>query len=261
MYIFSITRNKIAIDYSYAVFIFFSTLFTYSIHRIVGMDKVKAFAHKGRYAVIERFKWHIITYGLISCIVLLFLFFQFTISRQQLIIGSGIISILYVLPLFTNKKRLRDISFIKIFLVAIIWSFVTESIPLYESGISTLEIILLFLERVFFFIAITIPFDIRDIKVDHTNNVKTLPSLLGAKNAINLSSLLLVFAILLEAYIYFKFKLFFNGTIALICTYLISIGLINRYSKKENDYYFSGIFDGLILLPYLLLLLCNFILK
>jgi 4-hydroxybenzoate polyprenyltransferase len=169
---------------------------------------------------------------------------------MQLLFSSGLISVLYTLPIFGKSMRLRDFSFIKIFLIAFVWAFVTESIPLYESGISLKWIVILFVERVAFFIAITIPFDIRDLKLDLTNNVKTLPSILGIRRSTYVALFLLMYCIGSEIYLDTNG---IEGCIPTILAYILTGILLYRVYKKDNDYYFSGLMDGTIMLPWILM--------
>jgi len=218
------------------------------------MNKVKKFEHQGRFAVISKYRSHIIVYAVLSGLGCALTFFSFSFERMSLLFFAGMISILYTLPVFGKSMRLRDFSFIKIFLIAMVWAVVTESIPLYETGSDTSKIILLFIERACFFIAITIPFDIRDIAVDKTNNVKTIPTKLGKSNATYLAVLLLILCLGIEFYL---FGFGTQGSIAALISYLITAALIIIVRDKEDDYYFSGLMDGAIMIPWVVLQLFN----
>jgi len=130
LYLFSVQRFGFDVSSDYLSFLLASTVFTYSIHRIIGMNKVKKFAHKGRFAVIERFRKHIIVYAIAGGLVSAGLFLAFDRQMQFYLLGAGVISVLYTLPIFGKKMRLRDFSYIKIFLIACVWAYVTETIPL-----------------------------------------------------------------------------------------------------------------------------------
>ncbi len=255
LYLFTIKRFDIEVDHNYLIFIVSSTIFTYSIHRIIGMNKVRKFEHQGRFAVISEYRAHIIVYAIVGGLACTYTYWGFSFSRIKLLLLAGIISILYTLPVFGKSKRLRDFSFVKIFLIAFVWAIVSESIPLYESGISFKIIVPLFLERVLFFIAITIPFDIRDIEVDRTNNVKTIPSALGKNNSIFLAISLLLFCIVIE--IYLSYNNLFTGFNSAIIAYVITGISIYFVKDKSDDYYFSGLMDGTIMLPLILLQFLN----
>ena len=99
---------------------FFSTLFLYAIHRIVGLFKVQEFTDKGRYKVIAKFKSHIIIYAILAGMGSAYYFFKADLNVQMALIIPGLISLAYVLPFLNGKKRLRDLGTIKIFLIAIV---------------------------------------------------------------------------------------------------------------------------------------------
>jgi 4-hydroxybenzoate polyprenyltransferase len=220
------------------------------------MNKVRKFEHQGRFAVISEYRTHIIAYAIIGGLACIYTYFGFSFSRMKLLLLAGIISVLYTLPVFGKSMRLRDFSFVKIFLIAFVWAIVTESIPLYEAGISFKVILPLFLERVLFFIAITIPFDIRDIEVDKTNHVKTIPSVLGKHNSIVLAICLLLFCNVIEIYLSYNNN-HFSGFNSAITAYVITGILIYIIKDKSDDYYFSGLMDGTIMLPLVLLQFLN----
>ncbi|MDF1697126.1 MAG: UbiA family prenyltransferase [Saprospiraceae bacterium] len=225
---------------------------------MIGINKVKKFAHKGRFAVIEKFKSHILVYAVLSFILCCYLFLDFEWSRIVIISGAGIISVLYTIPIFGKSMRLRDFSFIKIFLIAIVWAYVTGSVPLYEQGAPMGEIILYFLVVVFFFIAITIPFDIRDFYVDSTNKVLTIPILLGKDRSIKLTFGLLSATVLFDLLLMLYYHPPVIGTISISVTCLIVGLIIYRIRHKESDYYFSGLLDTVIMFPYTIITLIGF---
>jgi len=181
------------------------------------MNKVKKFAHKGRFAVIERFRKHIIVYAIAGGLVSAGLFLAFDRQMQFYLLGAGVISVLYTLPIFGKKMRLRDFSYIKIFLIACVWAYVTETIPLLRN-----------------------------------NHVKTIPTLLGASNATYLSLGLICIAGLIE---WFVIQDQHIGSTSAIMAYVVTAVIIWMVRTKKNDYYFSGLLDGTIMLPYLMLVI------
>ena len=259
LYLFTINRFQIKVDYAYLLFTFSSTVFIYSIHRLIGINKVKKFAHKGRFAIIEKFKNHILIYAMISFLGCCYFFLNFDFSRISLLLGAGIISILYTIPIFGKSMRLRDFSFIKIFLIAIVWSYVCGSIPLYENNISLNAILIYFLEIVLFFIAITIPFDIRDFHVDTANSVKTLPTHLGREKSILLSLIFIVLTLGLDFMIMHWFGNGYKGFLSMLFTCIITTRIIHFVKNKQSDYYFSGLLDTTIMMPYSIYVLLQII--
>lgn len=250
LYLFTISRFELQVDFKYMLFTLSSTIFVYSIHRLIGINKVKKFAHKGRFAIIELFKNHILIYAIISFGGCCYLFLTFDWSRIVLLSGAGAVSILYTIPIFGKSMRLRDFSFIKIFLIAIVWSFVTGAVPLYEQGIAFFPILIYFIEIILFFIAITIPFDIRDYSVDSANDVGTIPTLLGRRPSIYLSLFLLFVTMSLDVLLTAQYHINTKGMISMLFTGVLTARIIYYVQDKESDYYFSGLLDTTIMMPY-----------
>jgi len=180
--------------------VFCATLVIYALHRVVGMSKVKEFLDVERFHVIQTYKSHILFYAALAVIGGAVCFFYLNIAVQLALVIPALLSVAYVLPFLGKKreKRLRDVHFIKIFLIAIVWAYVTVLLPAIELNIwQEKRIWLMFAERSFFVFCITLPFDIRDLKVDKHNKVNTLPAKLGLKNTLRLAFLLMTIFIVL----------------------------------------------------------------
>jgi len=84
----------------------------------------------------------------------------------------GLFYVVYVVRFipYNNKwLALRDIPFLKIFVIAFVWALVTGLLPLISSKDLiqiNLQHILFLTKQFLFVVAITIPFDIRDMKYD-----------------------------------------------------------------------------------------------
>ncbi len=240
-------------------FVFAATLFLYAVHRIVGLEKVKVFTDRGRFEVISRFKTHILLYAFVAGSAALYFFWQLSPVLKWTIVIPSLLSLGYVLPVFSQRKRLRDISILKIFLIAIVWSLVTVLLPSMELSFSDHRAVLTtLLERASFIFAITIPFDIRDLEVDRYAGVKTIPSVLGVKRSLALSQTLLGFSAL------FCFLNFYQAIYdlpqlsgLLLALFLTSI-IVYFSNQIQHDYYFTGLLDGAMILQFLLLLLLSF---
>jgi len=101
-------------------------------------------------------------------------------------------TISYYLPL-VSYKSLRHVPFLKIFLIAFCWTLATVTLPAIAQGHTLLvpSTWWLTIERFIFIFAITLPFDVRDIQEDEGSKLQTLPMLVGVRNALILSGILL----------------------------------------------------------------------
>ena len=236
-------------------FVFAATLCLYALHRIVGMEKVKPFAEKYRYAIISKYQHHILFYAIVGAIVSAYLFFSLSFQNQLLIILPAILSLGYVVPFFGKNRRLRDFDYIKIFLIAIVWAFITVMLPIVErkGWAISLPDILMCIERSVFIFAITIPFDIRDLKVDKHIQVKTIPSIIGIPKSKLLAGVLLIIAFLLAVSLYVLTIYDWAVLLALSLSYFSTYLLITYSDKTEEDYFFTGLMDGTMIIQFLLI--------
>ena len=159
-----------------------------------------------------------------------------------------------------GKKRLRDFDYIKIFLVAIVWGVITVLMPILERT-TTLEMrhLLILLERMFFIFAITLPFDIRDLKIDAHIEVKTIPGMIGIKNTKQLArfSLLMVVLLAVLNWNWFLGYYSFNNLLGIFFACCTTLWLIEKSDKTDEDYFFTGLMDGTMILQFLLVLFFN----
>ncbi len=249
----SFSAFRIPVDRTYLLFVFSSTVFLYCLHRFIGIKKLISFEQKGRFEVIYRYRNHILVYALLSAIAASYCVLQFDTYLIKLLVIPSVISILYTLPVLGRGKRLRDYGYIKIFLIAIVWSWITVWIPLhyFADMPATPSLVLLSVERFLFFIAITIPFDIRDQHIDKRTDLKTMIHLIDAALARRLCYLLLFVAMTILVFLTFNYQLGGYYTLAHIITYLITCIIIYLSTDKEHDYYYTGLLDGMMLLPIL----------
>ncbi len=240
---------------NYTLFVFASTIGLYGLHRLVGINIVRAFEHEGRFAIIKKYRSHIIVYSVLGFIAAGVFFILLPSSTWLYLILPVAISAAYVIPTTKSGKRLRDLPLVKIFLLASSWSLLTTTVPLLNIGYSeTIPITLIFIERFLFIIAITIPFDIRDMDVDTETGLQTLPHILGITRskilAISLLGLSAVVAYVLLAQGVYAQGILWSYAIFLTITAL----LIWRSHAGHSDYFYSGLLDGTMLLLYLLLI-------
>ncbi len=206
-----------------------------------------------------------ITLTIIAVLSLLPLLFFLSAPSQILLFFLGAVSIAYNLPIFSiNDKKfgLRNIPGIKLFLIAMVWSLSCVLLPVLELEnaqvitVSTRDTILLIAKRFLFIAAITIPFDVRDLFQDKTNELKTIPVMLGEKKAYLIcQALLLAYLILLFLFTQSFDKNFFG----LMLTVLLTAWLIFRSNWQKKEYYYFLYLDGTMILQFLILLLFSFI--
>lgn len=224
-------------------FVFFATWLIYALHRLLSLRKLPPALRIERFQVIGHYQKHIWLYALFAALASTWFFFQLRWESQLALSVPALLSLGYVLPfLGKQKRRLRDIHFIKIFLIALVWAMVTGLLPALEAGVSLQRSVwLLVLERGCFVFAITLPFDIRDLELDQKNQVQTLPAVLGIRQTLYLAWGLLAVAGIIAAFLYPPLQ---AG--ALLLSLLISALLIGYAPQQKQDYYFTALIDGLL---------------
>ncbi|MAR39827.1 MAG: hypothetical protein CMD22_03965 [Flavobacteriales bacterium] len=231
------------------VFVFFATIFTYNFQRIVRIKN--GIAHKRKEWLLNNlaFIYSLITFsGFIS----LFFFFQFKPNTQILILTTGIISVLY-------PFGLRKIPFLKIFIISSIWTISSMGLLISENNLPlNSNTILQLFSRFLFVFAITIPFDIRDVKYDK-NNIKTIPVLLGTFFSRLIAILSLIALKIISFYQHLYYNLSVNILIAIILCCCFSSVLIIKSDENKDDFYFSFWIESLSIFFYLFLMISLFI--
>lgn len=238
--------------------VFFATLFEYNRNQIVELlfNKEKQDVEKRLWFGFYQKK--LLFFAIISLVLVLIAFLT---SKPQVIlifISLGVLTFFYSMPFSANKNavfKLREIPYLKIFVIAFVWSALTIFLPVIQADgkILNIQIALLFSERFFFVFAITVPFDIRDMQADRDAGLKTIPLLINSEKALTLSYLFLFVSLIISV---FHYKMQNNWFIieaifiSILTTYLLL--KIKHFRTLKRFYY--QILDGTLLFQALLVL-------
>lgn len=208
------------------------------------------FTGYGRYKVIASHKTHILLYALLGLAGAVACYLLLPWRIQWVLPLPGLLALGYVIPLGKSGKRLRDLHFLKIFLIAAVWAWLTVWLPAAEAGKGFDRTVLLMgLERAAFIFAITLPFDVRDLAIDRHTQVKTLPAAMGVPLTVGLSFFLLFLMMVLAGMNDYP-----SGVMtALSVSALLSAALILFSHRVGHDYYFSGLLDGMMFAQFVLI--------
>jgi len=252
-------------SFSVLALIFCSTFFTYNFQRIYRLRSVELLGKLIgiRLGWIIRNRKRLFFASVLSLILSIYFLFQLSLNVFLLIIPLALFSVLYVIPVFPQKKAIRDLPFAKIFVISIVWSVVMVAIPVVNfsgfEGLTNSSFLMLLLEQFLFILAITLPFDVRDLRYDMESNIKTIPSYIGIKNTITLSHglLVLVFALKWIQYAYLG-QLNLSQLIATGVTIFLSGFIIAFTSHRRAELFFSGFVDGTMIIMYLGMLVLEY---
>ncbi len=171
----------------------------------------------------------------------------FVISIPIIIVTFSLDVLIFSLPAFIavvmykskdyTSFGLRTIPSLKLILIALIWSWVCVVTPqlLFFPHVDFSFSIIVFS----FILAITIPFDIRDLNFD-SENLKTLPQIFGSTVCV-----LIALSILLALVFYSYFNLEKVGLCYLFT--LTALFILPSY-KSRNEYYYLFLIDGFLVL-------------
>ncbi len=166
-------------------------------------------------------------------------FTDFNLKSLLILFPFAFMTFFYAIPLFKIGKlevSFRNFPMIKIFSIAIAWAGISVFFPLYEANYQfTSAVYLEFFQRIFILLAITIPFDIRDVAAD-AKSLKTLPQILGVNSSKVLGILLLFGFILMEI---FKENFTYFGLLVVILVSLITSLFLWFSSPNKSRYYTS----------------------
>lgn len=252
--IFSYLSNNLEIDWSYIMFLFFSTMSLYALHRIIGDIIRKVKDENKREEPLKYIYIFIIT---ISTILSLYSYLSLNQVAQINLILPIIMSIAYISPIF-NQKRLRDLPLIKIFMIAISWAILCVYIPLINADSNiNYSLISRITSMMFFVFALTIPFDIRDFEIDKRTNTITIPIKYGILPSVRIAHISLILIISTSMIFLKTSTLDPIYEIVMIISAIIVAPFISRTRPNSPMFYVSGLIEGLLMLPILLYFLLD----
>lgn len=245
------------VDVALVVLIFCATLANYIFHRVFPI-----YLHSYKKHPNKIFQWsidhlHFLSISFfVAFVLLIFTFFKIKVQTQFCLIVLAIITLLYSTPIIKStkiRKRLRDVAYIKILLIAFTWALVCGSLPLIQSSEQFMlsQHVAVFFEKFFYIIAITIPFDIRDMEHDKSTDVKTIPIKIGIGNSI----LFALFCLVVSYVILLSVSNNISLQIAYLFTYAVTAYYILESSIKIDNFFYLFYMDGLMILLFFLVVL------
>lgn len=243
-------EDALLAEWKVLVFVFCSTLIIYNLNMASGLAALRK---QGTESV--RHHWCLDNERILQLFVGLGVLgsgISFLLMSKEvwmLLAPFAFLSLAYVLPIIGRKgtkTKLREFGLNKIFSIAVVWAVVTVFIPLVNAnGLIVLyyaDYWMMALERALFIFAITLPFDVRDIKNDRKINVKTIPILIGVKKTVGLAATLLLIYIGLN---WFRGSQMMIGH--LIGAVLTAI-LVLRTNENRTDMFYSFTLEGTMMI-------------
>jgi hypothetical protein len=220
-------------DYALLFFVFFST--------IIGYNFAKYFpAKKHERRILPNLFGYVKAISILSLIGLLLSCFYIQVETILISTVLSVFNFFYAMPI--PNKTLREIPFLKVFIIAFIWTAVTLGFPFIETkteipnnALFIFEII----ERFCWIILLLVPFELRDYDHDK-QNLKTLATVFGPK-CLKLLGITLVLILYLLRIVSAGFE-----NIEFYSLIYLSLSLAIVFSKtKQHAYYASFWVEGL----------------
>jgi hypothetical protein len=231
-----------------AGFVFLATLFTYNISSVQrtwrGWRSGDALQPWG-----IRYQRQLTLLALLSLGGALTLFFVYGLRvNLWFVLVLALISVGYTVPLFfPGVKPLRSVPLLKVFLIALVWSAVTVLFPLVDAGaaIGSAPVLLLWLRRFLFILALALLFDIRDYTYDRRTRTLTFPGLLGEGYTRLLSLGILLLYLVLTVWME-------EGRVllGLLSGTLVAALIVWNASEEKPRIYYALLADGAMLVHF-----------
>ncbi len=182
----------------------------------------------------------------------------FFLPLRLILVGvvTGFISLAYSLPLlpFANVKRIREIGWLKIIALALVWALVTSIMPIIYWHKSPFDYPFELSLRLALIFALCILFDVRDIQTDKARNIKTLPQRLGLRRSYILMYCSAIVFIGLSFFQFIRFHDFSSVYSAVITAFALwGVAIYLKNHPTEKAYILLG--DGIMLLYSAIVLL------
>ena len=197
-----VTLKKFDVNYDSSVlwFNFYATITGYNFVKYFGIAKWHHRSLASWLRVTQVFS--------LGCFILM-CYYALQLAEEALILIAifGGVTFLYAIPFLPKKwyldtqQNLRDISGLKVYVIALVWSGVTVILPLVNNQVSFSEDVIVSVIQIFIFvIALMLPFEIIDLRYDSLK-LATIPQKIGVKR-----TKLLGFVLLLVFYVSELFK-------------------------------------------------------
>ena len=225
---------------------------------ITGYNFVKYFGiAKWHHRSLARWLKVIQVFSFFSFMLMVFYAFKLETKVLFILAGLGVVTFLYAIPFLPKRmyldeqQNLRQISGLKVHIIAAVWAFTTVVLPLLNNHQElTAKVWITVLQNFVFVLALMIPFEIRDLKFDSIK-LATIPQQIGVKKTKILGVLLLLIFLGLNVFkeeiiTHFLYK-------EVIMTFILMLFILFS-SKNRNKYYTSFWVEALPVLWLLFML-------
>lgn len=226
-------------------FVFYGTITGYNFIKYAGVAKLYHRSLTTHLKIIQIF-------SLICFVLMCYYAWQLSINTLLFLSPLVLLTLLYAIPFLSGfQKNLRNVSYLKIIVVAVVWAGFTILLPLYNVGKSfSLEIFLAAIQRFLIVIILILPFEIRDLKFDAIS-LQTIPQKIGIQKTKKLGYVLLIFCLILE----FIIAPNSNVRTVFLALFFLIFFLLMEAKENQSKHYSSFVVESVPIIWWLLLLI------
>lgn len=225
-------------------FIFFGTITGYNFVKYAGVAKLH---HRSLTRNLQKIQ----IFSLCSFIAMLYFADYVSFKTLFYVLPFSLLTLFYAIPFLSGFARnLRQVSYLKIIVVALVWAGFTVLIPSVNSNLPTTYItLLLFLQRFLIVVVLIFPFDIRDVKYDAIS-LQTIPKKIGVQQTKRMGLGIMIITLLIQYALPTPNAV---NSIFMIFFFLVVIAVM-RAKINQSKYYSSFWVESLPIIWWLLLL-------
>lgn len=216
-------------DKPMAFFAFFGTIVGYNFVKYDALARAKKRMMRNELKLIAGLSF-------MSFLAVGYCFFQLERITQLVAVGVLILTLLYTLPFFPNRKNARNWAGVKIYIVALCWVGVTLMLPLVNAHHDLgSDFLIKCVQRFILIFDLILVFEIIDLNNDDPH-LKTVPQQIGVKQTKLLGLLLLVPFYFLE----FLKTNFIEKQLIVNLVLVVILSLFLLFSNENRSKYYSS---------------------
>ncbi|MGV8995040.1 MAG: hypothetical protein ACOH1O_13150 [Flavobacterium sp.] len=193
----------------------------------------------------------IIALSIISFAAAIFFFFKLQLKTQLISFLILLLTMLYTLPFFPNRRNARNWAGVKIYIVALCWVGVTLLLPLLNAEVHFgMDVLWKSIQRFILVFVLILVFEIIDLANDDPH-LQTVPQQIGVKHTKLLGTVLLIPFYFLE---FLKTNVDYEQLIINMVLVVILWLLLLNSSEKKSRYYTSFWVESVPILWWIMVL-------
>ena len=219
---------EIPYDAPMSFFAFFGTIVGYNFVKYDALARSKKRMMRKELKIIAVFSFF-------SFLAVGFYFFKLELITQLVAVAVLMLTLLYTLPFFPNRKNARNWAGVKIYIVALCWVGVTLLLPLVNAHLDLgIDFLIKCIQRFILVFNLILVFEIIDLANDDPH-LKTVPQQIGVKKTKVLGLLLLLPFYFLE---FFKNN-FIEKQLLVNLILVVLLALFLAFANEKRSKYYS----------------------